>query len=83
MSQEIDAIRPFNISNNRDMSRKRIFQMDDGAVYKITGTWNGKPFEKLMQAECELDAEATIIFWANLCGAHADNLSVEYHSAIN
>lgn len=73
----------FNKSNNRDMSRKRIFQMDDGAVYKITGTWNGKPFEKLMQAECELDAEATVIFWANLCGAHADNLSVEYHSAIN
>ncbi|HHR5847319.1 TPA: hypothetical protein ACS7XE_001498 [Providencia alcalifaciens] len=57
--------------------------MDDGAVYKITGTWNGKPFEKLMAAECALDAEATVIFWANLAGAHVDNLSVEYHSAIN
>ncbi len=73
----------FNISNNRDMSRKRIFKMDDGAVYKITGTWNGKPFEKLMQAECELDAEATVIFWADLGGAHVDNLSVEYHCDIN
>ncbi|WP_265524647.1 subtilase-type protease inhibitor [Providencia rustigianii] len=57
--------------------------MDGGAVYKITGTWNGKPFEKIMAAECALDAEATVIFWANFCGAHVDNLSVEHHSAIH
>ncbi|HFD6682075.1 hypothetical protein IR150_05645 [Providencia alcalifaciens] len=56
--------------------------MDDEAVYNITGTWNGKPFEKLMLAECALDAEATIVFWANLGNASLDDLNVEYHSAV-
>ena len=55
----------------------------DGAVYKITGLWNGKPFEKLMEAECEMDAEATVIFWANLGGARVDDLVVVYHGAIH
>ncbi|CAG9414470.1 hypothetical protein [Providencia alcalifaciens] len=56
--------------------------MDDEAVYNITGTWNGKPFQKLMLAECALDAEATIVFWANLGNASLDDLNVEYHSAV-
>ncbi|EQC1055119.1 MULTISPECIES: hypothetical protein [unclassified Providencia] len=57
--------------------------MNDGAVYKITGRWNGKPFEKLMQAECALDAEATVVFWANLGNSNLDDLSVEYRSTVN
>ncbi|MEL4016977.1 hypothetical protein [Dryocola clanedunensis] len=50
--------------------------MNSEDKFKITGLWNGEPFEKIMEAEDENDAASTFMLFASLAHAQINNLNV-------
>ncbi|NWC63719.1 hypothetical protein [Cedecea sp. P7760] len=50
--------------------------MSDSKKFMITGLWNGKPFEKIIEAEDENDAAGHFMFFASMAYAQIDNFEI-------